>query len=452
MRGVGPETGGGQAGVISDFSFWQNLPIAAQQALATFQENVGGTSYVWSSPDGTFGPYQPGYANFGVLTDQNSVSAGSTVALPPGYDALLLQGSTPLRLTDGAGNNVLLMGNSANDTIVGNGPGDTLVGGVGANSVIYAAETATVIGGGNDAIISTGDGPCNITTSADGRSIVFAGPSSGNVVNLSGSDTFIGAGGNGALDSVTAVGAATVFAPSEGLINFYGGSGVDLVVGSTGTVRMYGGIGNGSVLWCGQATDAIYEGGGGSAAVIGGSGGLFVQGGAGAMSVYGGTGITVINGTAGPSQFVAGFGASTINAASGNLVWLVGSANDSLIASGGNATVWGANSSGNNVFQAGSGPCTMSGGVGNDTFLGGSGSALLLSGGGADVFSFTNGLAGGTDIINGFNPGADQIDLHGYSGYASNLVGGNEVLSLSDGTSITLSGIGSLSGVVIQVV
>ncbi len=449
MRNMGPQSGSGQPGIISDFYFWQTLPVLVQQALALFQQDVGGTSYVYTSPDGSyFGPYQPGYANIAVVTDP---IAYSSVALPPGYDALLAQGNTPVRISDGAGNHVLLLGNSANDTVVGNGPDDTLVGGVGGSSVIYAAETATVLGGGSDSIISTANGPCNITTSGIGRSVVFLGAATGNVVTLSGNDLLVAVGGNGANDTIHAVGTATIFAPSLGLMNFYGGAGADLVVGGGGTMEIVGGTGNGSTIWCGNSAEVNYIGGGGSAEIIGGNGALFVNGGAGPMTVFGGTSVNVIEGSAGPSEIVTGFGASTVTAASGNLVWLVGSANDSLVASGGNATIWGAGSTGNNVFQAGNGPVTMSGGYGNDTFLGGTGSALMLSGGGADVFSFTNGLAGGAATLDGFNINADQIDLQGYSGYTNALVGGNEVLSLSDGTSITLAGVGSMNGVVVHV-
>jgi len=84
--------------------------------------------------------------------------------------------------------------------------------------------------------------------------------------------------------------------------------------------------------------------------------------------------------------------------------------------------------------------------MGSDTFLGGSGDATM-SGAGADVFSFTNGLAGGAVQINGFNAATDQIQLHGYGTYTAALVGGSEVVSLSDGTQIQLDGITSLAGI-----
>jgi hypothetical protein len=457
MRGGQTVSGGGQAGIISGFAFWQDLPAYVQSALSAFQAGVGGTSYVYTSPDGSyFGNYQPGYANFAlVAAPQPDTITGNTIALPPGYDALLIEGAglggnVPVKITDGTGNHVLLMGNAANDTIVANGPDDTMVGGAGGNTVFWASTTDTIYGGGNDTII-TNLGPCEVTTSYAGRSVVFAGPND-NVLNLNGTDTVIAAGGPGADDTVNAgnAGSDIVFAPGTGLLNFYGGDSPDILIGYGGTIRMYGGSGNGSTMWCGGSAQAIYYGGAGNAVIIGGSGGLFVQGGSGAVTVFAGSGSTIIQGAPGPSEFLVGEGASTITAAAGNLVWLVGGANNSLVAGGGNATIWGANSTGNNVFQAGSGPCTLSGGLGNDTFLGGTGAALMLAGHGGDVFSFTNGLAGGGDTIKDFNTGSDQIDLHGYSGFTNALVGGSEVLSLSDGTTITLSGIGSLSGVTIN--
>jgi fibronectin-binding autotransporter adhesin len=452
MRGAQPQTGGGQPGIISGFAFWQDLPVYVQTALSAFQTAVGGTSYVYSSPDGSsFGDYQPGYANIAVVTSPPDSITGNTIALPPGYDALLLQGNVPLELTDGSSNYALLVGNAANDTIVGYGPGDTLVGGTGGNSLIWASSSDVIYGGGNDTII-TNLGPCIITTAANSRSVVFAGPAD-NAVTLSGNDIFVAGASlyHSSNDTVTAIGSDTIFAPSYGLLTFNGGNAADIVVGGGGTIEMFGGTGNGSELWAGSAAQANYWGGAGSAIVIGDAGLLSVQGGAGAVTVYGGVGGTIINGTAGPSEFIAGEGASTVTAASGNLVWLAGTANDSLVATGGNETVWGANSLGNNVFQAGDGPCTMSGGLGNDTFLGGTGSAYLLGGGGGDVFSFTNGLAGGADTIGDYNPANDQIDLHGYSGFTNAVVGGSEVLSLTDGTKITLSGVTSMSGVVVHV-
>jgi hypothetical protein len=458
MRNDQQASGYGTMSVVSDLSFFENLPAVVMGALAYFEETVDGgvgdtmpgegEAYVYFSADGSsFGDYDPGFANFAVITDPPDSVAGNTVAMPPGYEALLAQGNVPLQLNDGGAGKALILGNAANDTIVGLGADDTLVGGAGGNSVIFAANSAVIYGGGNDTIITSTE-PCDITTTPEsiGGSVVFLGPDGDNTVTLSGQDTLIAAAVDSS-DTVTALGADTVFAQSAGLMTFNGGDAADIVVGLGGSIEMNGGTGNGAALWCDNSARVNYFGGSGSAYVVGGSGHLFVQGGSGAITVYGGIGSATIVGAAGPSEFLVGEGASNVTAASGNLVWLAGAANDSLVANGGGSTIWGANSSGNSTFQAGSGPCLMSGGSGNDTFWGGAGDVSILAGSGADVFGDAAGAAGGAMTIYSFNTAADQIDLSGYGTYTSALVGGNEVLSLNDGTTITLEGIVSLAQV-----
>jgi hypothetical protein len=456
MRDDAPASGYGTIGVVSDLAFFEDLPANVQGILANFEATVDGgegEAYVYFSPDGSsFGDYEPGLANIAVIEDPPESVAGNTIDMPPGYEALLAQGNVPLQLEDDGAGNALIMGNSANDTIVGFGNGDTLVGGVGANSLIWAQNSATIVGGGNDTII-TNNAACNITTAANSgsgttRSVVFLGPASGNSVTLSGTDILVAAG-NSSSDSVTAVGADTIFAQPSGLMIFNGGNAADVVVAAGGEVDMNGGTGNGSSLWCDNSNLAEYNGGAGSAYIIGGSGSLIANGGLGAMTVYGGTGNTTVVGTVGPSEFVVGEGKSSVTAADGNLVWLVGAANDSLIANGG-STIWGANSSGNSSFHAMSGDCLMSGGAGNDTFFGGAGVASILAGTGADAFSDVAGNAGGGMVIYDFNTAADQIVLQGYTAYTSALAGGSEVLSLNDGSTITLDGIASLANVTIK--
>jgi hypothetical protein len=436
-----PTSGSGAFGVVSSFAWWENLPSYVQDALAAFQAEYGGESWVWTSPDGTgFGDPSPAVANIAVAADP---VADSKVVLPPGYNALLAQGGNPVVLTDNGAGHALIVGNAGNDSIVGFSDGDTLVGGSG-NSIIWCADSGSI-----DTIV-TSPADARITTSTGNRSIVFLGAAD-NQVTLNGQDSVVCGAGNGAADTITATGSDTVFGPGEGQLTLTDGTGRDLVVASAGTVRVIGGTGNGGVLWCGAASLAEYTGGAGSEVVVGGSGLLSVQGGAGAITVFGGSGATQIRGAAGRSQFVLGSGNATVVAAAGNDVWLAGAANDSLVASGGNILLWAAGATGNSVFQAGSGPTTIHGGLGADTFLGGGGGATITGGGGADVYSFTNGLAGGAVQITDFNTGVDQIDLHGYGSYSATVVGGNELLHLSDGTQIQLDGITSLVGVSISV-
>ena len=84
-------------------------------------------------------------------------------------------------------------------------------------------------------------------------------------------------------------------------------------------------------------------------------------------------------------------------------------------------------------------------GSGADTVLGGSGVSTITAGSGADVFAFIKGHAGGSEVIIGFNS-SDNLAFagYGYSGTTlpSEQVGSiGDVITLSDGTTITLAGI-----------
>jgi hypothetical protein len=432
----------GSFGIIQDFSFWQDLPPEAQDVLAAEQAQHGNEAWVDISTDGTeWDNPAPAVANFAVVSEP---VANSIVGIPAGYLALLAQGTAPVWLTDGGASGSLLVGNDGNDTISSSGIGDTLVGGSG-NTLFFANFSAAIFGGGNDTII-TGQGNDLITTSYDGHSIVWLGPEQNNVVSQ-GYDTILAGPGDGANDTIWAVQSDTVFTANVGSTLVITDNGPTAIIAGLGTVDVRGGIGNGSVLFANGASFVQFQGGAGSAIVVGGSGEMSVQGGGGALTVFGGTGNAIVQGAPGPSVYLMGDGASTITAATGNHVWLVGAANESLKAAGGDIIFNGANSAGDNIMQAGSGPVTMYGGHGTDTMVGGAGAGIFVDGSGADVFSFTNGLAGGSDTIANFNVGNDKILLNGYSGYNANLVNGSEVISLSDGTNIQLTGITSMNGI-----
>jgi Ca2+-binding RTX toxin-like protein len=432
----------GSFGVIQDFAFWQSLPAEAQDVLAAEQAQHGNEAWVDVSTDGTvWDNFAPAVANFAVLSEP---VANSIVAVPPGYSALLAQGTTPVWLTDGGAGGTLLVGNNGDDTISSSGIGDTLVGGTG-NTEFFANFSTDIFGGGNDTII-TGEGNDLITTSYDGHSIVWLGPEQNNVVSQ-GYDTVLAGPGNGANDTIWAVQSDTVFTANVGSTLVITGNGPTAIIAGLGTADVRGGIGNGSVLFANSASFVQFQGGAGSAVVVGGSGEMSVGGGAGALTVFGGTGNTIIQGAPGPSFFLMGDGASTITAATGNHVWLVGAANESLVAAGGNVIFNGANSAGDNLMQAGSGPVTMYGGHGTDTMVGGAGDAIFVDGSGSDVFSFTDGLSGGSDTVANFSVSNDRILLNGYAGYNASVVNGSEVISLSDGTKLQLTGITSMNGI-----
>jgi hypothetical protein len=110
----------------------------------------------------------------------------------------------------------------------------------------------------------------------------------------------------------------------------------------------------------------------------------------------------------------------------------------------GNATLSGGG--GVNVFHAGSGSTSMSGGGGSqDTFAGGSGfDTMDAQGAKSAVFQFNASNHGGTHTIDNFKSGPDKLQLSGYDTTTvlanAQVIGGNTVLNLSDGTTITLQG------------
>ena len=103
-------------------------------------------------------------------------------------------------------------------------------------------------------------------------------------------------------------------------------------------------------------------------------------------------------------------------------------------------------STADNTFYAGSGNDTLIAGLGNDTMIGGTGTALMQSSTqGKTTFEFQFG-SGGQDTITGFKP-TDTLQFTGYGAapLPTTEVGGSTVISLGDGTKITLSNVTQLN-------
>jgi Ca2+-binding RTX toxin-like protein len=141
--------------------------------------------------------------------------------------------------------------------------------------------------------------------------------------------------------------------------------------------------------------------------------------------LIGGTGNAVETGTsanAGYPEFVAGVGNSTLVGGTGT-----------------QAQQYFTNPLGN------TGTATVTMNAGASTMIGGSGAATVIGGSGHDVFGFVDGHAGGTITIENFNS-TDNLAFGG-CGYSlasppmETIVGGNDVMTLSDGTEITFIGI-----------
>jgi hypothetical protein len=85
--------------------------------------------------------------------------------------------------------------------------------------------------------------------------------------------------------------------------------------------------------------------------------------------------------------------------------------------------------------------------TGADSVIGGGGASTITGGGGADVFGFVDGHAGGTETILNFTTN----DTFAFDGYGSNPIStemytagangaGTDVITLTDGTTITVEG------------
>ncbi|HEY4253945.1 MAG TPA: calcium-binding protein, partial [Roseomonas sp.] len=145
-------------------------------------------------------------------------------------------------------------------------------------------------------------------------------------------------------------------------------------------------------------------------------------------------------------------GATTlIGGGAGDILFAAGATGDLLVAGSGNTTLSGGTSTGNNTFMSGSGNDLIIGGIGSDTIFAGGGDDTVFGGGGADVYNFLNALTtGGSFTIGDFAPGADKIDLSGYKGSINQLLNSQvntpagTIISLSDGTQITFTGLDEL--------
>jgi Ca2+-binding RTX toxin-like protein len=185
-------------------------------------------------------------------------------------------------------------------------------------------------------------------------------------------------------------------------------------------------------------------------------------------TVSSGAATTLLGANSGVTRFVLSGSDSSVTGGSGGVVGTVSGANSTLVGgtSGSIYSVAGANS----LAVAGSsgitgineqntaGPETIatnplgnSGtlvailGKGADSVVGGGGASTITGGSGPDAFLFVKGHAGGAEVIIDFTS-SDNFGFAGYGYSATNLpaetVGAiGDVITLNDGTTITLAGI-----------
>ncbi len=397
---------------------------------------------------------------------------GATFALPTGDRAEFLGGTANATFYDPGSLGALLAGNAGNDRILAGTGSDTVITGTGANSVLLGAGADFVASSGNDLIVGAGGlatiatgtsnaaiflgaGSTSVGTGAGGHSTVVAGSGAATITTNGGTTIFLGTGPaqvttNGTDTVAAGAGAATINAAignpflygGTGSLDVIAGAGAATILGATGALTVTGGTGPTLVLARGPT---LVDGGPGTATVVGGpSGAITVQGGAGAGAYAGGSG--------GGNHIAGGSGAALIvGGGDGDVLAAGGSASDTIAAGSGAETILGGGSTGADFFYGGTGSTLIEPGAGTTQILAGTGSETIIAGTGIEVFAFASGRHAIAEI-HGFDPTRQLIGLQGFApGAASTALsgavttGGNERLTLSDGTQIQFVGFTGLT-------
>ena len=423
-------------------------------------------------------------------------TATGTVVLSGGSAVISSGGSATGTLVSSGGTEIVTSGGMDAGATVSNG-GEELVysGGTTAGSTVSSGGTEIVTSGG----IATG------ITVTSGGAVFGVPPSALNTLNLGDVYLYNASGVTGEGDTASGItvssGAVEIVLPGgivTGTVVSSGGfevvssggivSGTVLQAGATEAISAVGttyeqagsatvdvsgtllsaDLYSGSVLSTGTGSAAITGPASGAATIDAGTGSVTVMGGSGAVSVGGGKG--------GNLAFTAGSGSATVGGAGFGAVTLQGGSGSSLLIGGSDNSleIGGNGDTGYTAMVAGEGNSTLIGGTGTQaqqyftnplgnsgeaiiamnngasTVTGGSGAATVTGGSGADVFGFVYGHAGGSETIYNFHTG-DNLAFSGYGYGAGGSVAsvpvestnsaGFDVMTLTDGTSITFIGI-----------
>lgn len=351
---------------------------------------------------------------------------GSAISIP----------NTDSVIVDNAAGPSSIFGGSAVSALIAGSGGLTFVSGVpvGVENIV-AGDTANYIVTAN-----TGGGTYNIATGAGndtvgvftGNSTVNAGTGSNKIQLGTGNSFVFSVGSDSVVGNITPVGSP-------------GAGGTDTVDVLSGNVTINPGSSNFFVFGNDLNPVTLLAGSGSDTVALGIGGGTVTAGTGGNSLLVGGlntTGTAVLTGSAsGDRLYAIGYGTVVATAGAGN----------ETISGAGGAPYGGSPSFADNRFTAGSGNDTLLAGRGLDTLTAGTGKASLVAGTAADTFAFQNHSAGGADTISGFKVASDTISLTGYGLTPANALStavqqnGGTVITLADGTSLTVSGVTNLT-------
>jgi Ca2+-binding RTX toxin-like protein len=273
------------------------------------------------------------------------------------------------------------------------------------NSNVIVSE---VYGSGNYTVTKTGPFPTEVGVTGTALAVTLSGA---DAIAISGVNDTVNAGdstpymaflnGGTGITLNEGAGPSTVFA-SMGSATVNAGTGSTTVDGSTGNLTFTGGSSSNDSVTAGSGVTSMFGGSGGNNTLVGGSGWTMVT----------------LTGSSSGDLAVGGTGVTTVQASNTT----------------GNLTI--------TTNPSGSGQMEIFMGSGADTFVGGGTThTVVQAGSGADVFGFVNNGMPGADTILGFNA-KDNVAFGSGLTVTGEAIGTyGDVITLSNGTTITLAGI-----------
>ncbi len=287
----------------------------------------------------------------------------------------------PTTVTEGNGNNYILLA----------GGNDTVTLGTGSNQVF---------GGNGNMTITDSDAAC---TSAyiqlgNGNDVINMGAGNDQVVLGSGNNTVTTGNGN---DSVTTSGSGNnTVTLGNGNEYVSTGNGNDVIALGSGNETILTGNGN-KTITAGNGNDYV-SAGSGTVVVTLGNGADNVQVGNGSTTITLGSGNDYVSSGSGTDVVTAASGADNVQVGGGNDKVTLGDGNDYVSAGGGNDNVTVGN--GNDNIQLGNGSDVIIEGNGNDYVSAGNGADLVVAGLGQHTVQLGNGndllIDGSATVVN----------------------------------------------------
>ncbi len=287
-----------------------------------------------------------------------------------------------------------------------------------------------------------------ITQFSGGNTTLLGTGGDDTIVTNSGNTTVSGGGGH---DTVSAGGQSTSVIGGTGTLLLTVDSGMASLSGGTGSVTVTGGVAGGS--FTGGSDGDNFMTGHGHATITGGGAGDRLTGGGGDLLSAAAGNTTLVGSNADILVDARGSLAFTGN---DGVVFGSASGTDTIVGSGGDFTAVGRG--GQTTVFGGAGDAKVWAGASDVTHVAGSGTGSMVAGSATSAFWIgadsgvqnvlaVDGCGGGSLTVVGFRPMVDHFNAIGYgSGQNAMSVSGNTLtVTLSDHTSITFLGVGSLT-------